>query len=380
MMATAWMAMLATQCVSAEAATALKLFGHPFNFRSTKKRAASDPFRHESRRLGPGPAGRLTGIGVRVGIRVGVRIAIGVGVRIRIRIGVRIGVSIRVRIDEQTGIGQEAFVLRRTRHDCCNKGPDYDLAHVSPPRFGTTSASCHGSEPMSTDPLRESYRRRVGALFMKCALVSLWIPVFVAGCAPDLIGNGEVVPEERLAYGFTGIDVAEAIDVTVNGADDIAVTVYTDSNLMDWVLTEVDTGRLVIGIDPGYAIEPTELRVEVEMPTIDVVDHRGPGTLYGDFLVASALSVESRGTGEIRLSGSCGDLTLYTNGSSVVNLSGLTCDEVFVELAGDGEVTIFASGAVDGTMEGAVSLTILGDGIVDVREYGTGVLTVVTST
>jgi hypothetical protein len=205
------------------------------------------------------------------------------------------------------------------------------------------------------------------------------IAIALAACAPDLIGNGNVVPEERLSFGFTGVEVVDPIDVVLNGADDIAVTVYTDSNLSDWVLTDVDQGRLVLSIDPGHPIEPTELRVEVDMPTLASVVHGSSQPLLGANLVASSLAVDSAGTGEIRLAGGCSALSLTAGGSSVIDLGALTCVDVDLTLRGDGAVTVFASGSVEGTMDGSVSLTILYEEddppVIDVRQNGSGVLT-----
>lgn len=201
----------------------------------------------------------------------------------------------------------------------------------------------------------------------------------LAACSPDLVGNGDVVPEERLVFGFTGVEVVDPVDLVVNGADDIQVTVYTDSNLMDWVLTDVDTGRLIVGIEPGHPIEPTDLRVAIEMPTISTLVHGSEATILGDNLVAASLDLQSTGSGAITLAGTCSGLVLFAAGSSVIDLSGLTCATVDVDLSGDGAVTVWASGSVTGTMSGSVSLTILYDGtvppLIDVTQNGSGMLT-----
>jgi len=60
--------------------------------------------------------------------------------------------------------------------------------------------------------------------------------VVFLGCE---MGNGDVISEERTAEGFHGVKLGGVENVNIYPGEDYRVTVKTDSNLMDRVLTSV---------------------------------------------------------------------------------------------------------------------------------------------
>jgi len=101
-------------------------------------------------------------------------------------------------------------------------------------------------------------RRNVLAFF------GFMLMVVFLGCE---MGDGDVISQERNVEGFHGVKLEGVGNVNVYPGETYRVTVKTDSNLMDKVLTTVSGNILQITQKSG-TFNATELTINVYMPEI----------------------------------------------------------------------------------------------------------------
>ncbi len=209
--------------------------------------------------------------------------------------------------------------------------------------------------------------------------------------APNVVrGSGEIVEESRNVSGFNKILVTGAGDVIVSQGSKESLTVETDDNLQEYIVTEVKGDTLEIGFKEGTVLssrggrrvlEPSDSFVfritVVELEAISVsgaarldleklkttdlnLNLSGAGDIDIDDLNADSLNVVISGAGDVRAIGSVD--------SQVVNLSGFGRYQAFELESSDASITISGAGGAEVWANETLQVTISGAG--DVKYYG----------
>lgn len=160
---------------------------------------------------------------------------------------------------------------------------------------------------------------------MRTTILALLV---LASCA--LKGDGDLVEVSREVPPFTSIEVFDDFEVDVRvkpelGAEGVTVRVTAEANLIDRVFTEVHgDGVLSIAVNPNLRTELTRTpAVTIAVPS-----------LQGVFASDRAI---------VRVADARGALTIESEGSSVVEATGLT--EVVAEVAARGTSDVALAGA-----------------------------------
>src|SRR4030043_260136 len=137
--------------------------------------------------------------------------------------------------------------------------------------------------------------------YFTAAILCLAISAGVNGqFRKTVYGDGNVVKKERTAGSFTGVKVSTGIDVFLSQGDKMSLSVETDENLQEYILTEVRDNVLHVYTDVN--IRKAELkRVYVAMKEINYLSTSSAGDLNAyDFKVREAdISVSSAGNADI---------------------------------------------------------------------------------
>jgi hypothetical protein len=163
----------------------------------------------------------------------------------------------------------------------------------------------------------------------------------IAACGP--IGSGDLVSEEREVGEFEGIHVSGGIDLdlTVDPAAAVSVTVVYDDNLLERIETEVEGTTLVIRSRGSYSVSGPGRLVEVTTPVLEELAASGGSDVDG--------------------SGTLDMLLIAASGGSDLDLSDLVAGSVSVNASGGSDVTVNVTEEVVGSASGGSDLTILGD-------------------
>jgi hypothetical protein len=83
-------------------------------------------------------------------------------------------------------------------------------------------------------------------------------------------GSGNVTTENRIVEGdFKSIEVSNAIDLVIEQADKIQITVEADDNLQSSITTKVENGVLIVACDYNSFVNIESKKVTVKMPIIE---------------------------------------------------------------------------------------------------------------
>lgn len=213
-------------------------------------------------------------------------------------------------------------------------------------------------------------------------LGALFLIMFMSGCGvlrPGIVGSGFVQTEARTVAAFDQIDVSGFATVNVVGGQHQSVVVTTDDNLLPYVETQVENGRLKI--KSREKIKPkSKLFVDVTVPGLRAAKVSGAGDLFLSQIVADHLELTISGAGTLNASGHAQQVSAKISGAGDADLSQLYADDASIRISGAGDAKVFASNSIKANISGAGDIDCYGDPLhVDQRISGAGDFSLHTS-
>jgi len=148
--------------------------------------------------------------------------------------------------------------------------------------------------------------------------------------------------------------------VNVIGGQAPSVQVTTDDNLLCWVGTEVQNGKL--RIETTQNIRPrTELVVNVTVPELASAKVSGAGDLNVDHVTSQQLELAVSGAGDLRASGQVQNVIAKISGAGSADLQQLFAENADVRISGAGDVDVYASQSVNARVSGAGRVNCYGN-------------------
>jgi hypothetical protein len=241
-------------------------------------------------------------------------------------------------------------------------------------------------------------------------LAILIFGIIFAACEKNK-GNGQVTSETRQLASFTKVDVAGAYTVYVNHDSKSEVKIEAESNLIQYIRTEVNNG--VLTIDNSKNIQPDiDIKIYVKTPEVSSLLLSGSGIIQADSLVGDNAEVDISGSGiietriiadhvEVKNSGSglttlefadsTETLNYNTSGSGSANFSGranhgsfkingsgsinslnLILNELDATISGSGSMNVNVIDYLNVNISGSGSVFYTGNPVVDVNITGSG--------
>lgn len=230
----------------------------------------------------------------------------------------------------------------------------------------------------------------IGALFISLALL---VPI-LAACGSSILGvrgSGDVTTESREVSGFDEIALSGSgtVIVDVNGTE--SLTIEAEDNLLQYLTTEVDGGRLKL--EANRSISPTEEvvytisavslegldvsgsgRIDVSGVSGDRLDLNvsGSGSINVPDLDVGSVSVDISGSGSVRMAGAADDLELSISGSGEYQGAELVVFSADVSISGSGDAVVNVTNQLDASVSGSGNVEYLGDPSVTSSTRGSG--------
>jgi Putative auto-transporter adhesin, head GIN domain len=178
-------------------------------------------------------------------------------------------------------------------------------------------------------------------------------------------GNGDITTLSRTTSDYDGIKAAGPMDFKLVPGTEGSITIKGDANLMEYIVTEIKNGNLVVKVKNGINLRPSQtIVVTVTYESIDNVSLAGSGDVENTGTISSnnfevslagsgdinlnveAQSIESSiaGSGDIELRGSAKDLFTKIAGSGDFNGSNLNSTNVEAKIAGSGNANVVCNG------------------------------------
>ena len=135
-------------------------------------------------------------------------------------------------------------------------------------------------------------------------------------------GSGKPASEKREVRGFHAVSLSGVGELMLRQGGAESLSIEAEDNILPKIVTEVEDGRLKIGVERGVSIRPT-LPVRYTLVVTDLTD------------------LELSGSGKI-LAGplQCGDLSVHVSGSGDMQLESLTADTLQGSISGSGDIRI----------------------------------------
>ncbi len=233
---------------------------------------------------------------------------------------------------------------------------------------------------------------------IKIILTSLIVFVFVTVANAQkygkVKGSGTVINKTRNVGAFEKVGVSGSFDVFLVKGKEGKIDIKIEDNLLSYLITEVDNGKLKIKWKKGVNIRSNKTtQLTVYYNSIDAVGLSGSGDIVGkdliksnDFNVAVAgsgdidLHLEANsvkaaisGSGDIDLKGATKVFTGAIAGSGDISAYDLKSEKAVLRISGSGDMTINVSTELEARISGSGDIKYKGNPrIEDIKVSGSG--------
>tara|TARA_R100000935_G_scaffold19429_1_gene37335 strand:+ start:77 stop:808 length:732 start_codon:yes stop_codon:yes gene_type:complete len=197
-------------------------------------------------------------------------------------------------------------------------------------------------------------------------------------------GNGNMVTDSRKTSDYDNVLLVGSLDVEIISGKEGSLKVEAESNLQEYIITEVTDGKLRISIKEGISLDPSrnmDIKVIVPVETISDLSLTGSGDLYnsgvlkteeltlsvvgsGDVLLnldVKELSGSITGSGDVKLKGAASILNCKVTGSGDFMAFDLNAINVDAAVMGSGDISVSASQSLKARVSGSGDISYRGN-------------------
>lgn len=197
-------------------------------------------------------------------------------------------------------------------------------------------------------------------------------------------GNGNYTSETRTVADYDEVNLQGSIDVVLVAGNEGNLKIEAESNLQEYIVTEVEGGTLKISVEEDINLDPSkdyDIVVTVPFESLEGVSLTGSGDINssdeikaGNFSVQitgsgdvnlklSADSVQGKvvGSGDLDLEGAATELEFLVTGSGDIDASGLKANRVQATVSGSGDIAVHATEALKSRVSGSGDITYSGN-------------------
>ncbi len=196
------------------------------------------------------------------------------------------------------------------------------------------------------------------SLFKYAGIILLFF--ILSSCMDDFIIRGNGIPdsEARLMHGFSSVASEGNFIVHITSGTEYKLIIEAESNLMEYIRTEVNGGRLKIHTS-GFTSLRNRLPIEVFVttPFLHGIVQSGSGAITTGYfetdvfncVVSGSGSIETAvdanvvdavisGSGRLNISGSASKGNLVVSGSGKLNAGDLLVQDCDAKISGSGDI------------------------------------------
>nr|WP_321246429.1 head GIN domain-containing protein [uncultured Psychroserpens sp.] len=143
-------------------------------------------------------------------------------------------------------------------------------------------------------------------------------------------GNGNITTVTRTTSDYDAVHCAGSFDYILVAGTEGKITLEGESNLLDYIVTEVKNGKLIIKTEKGKNLDPSRnktIKITVPFKDLDAVSLSGSGDLWNEDLIScNNLDVSLSGSGDVVLNIQTKSASGKVSGSGDLTLKGSTTD------------------------------------------------------
>lgn len=188
-------------------------------------------------------------------------------------------------------------------------------------------------------------------------------------------GNGEMITKKRSVGSYDEVKLVGSMNVILVSGKEGNLIVEAESNLQEYIETEVSGSSLKITSKKGYDLRPTEeIRITVPVESISEISLTGSGDIWTKELIkASKMDINLTGSGDMKLELDVQHLDGSLTGSGDIKLRGKA--EVFecnVIGSGDFEAYELVAQNVEAKVMGSGDIMVAPKKSLEARVSGSG--------
>jgi hypothetical protein len=207
-------------------------------------------------------------------------------------------------------------------------------------------------------------------------------------------GNGVSASEERSVGNFHSVNAMGSMNVIVSQSSAPSIKIEADQNLLGYIETKNNGGRVEIYTRDGYNLDPKSgITVYASAPDFRDISVSGSGKLKsigkitgsseissgvsgsGDILLevdAPKVSTQISGSGSSTIKGSTKDFSAHISGSGEIHCFDLLSENTELDIAGSGNAEVYASKNLDVDIAGGGDVRYKGNPAVKQSISGSG--------
>ncbi len=217
---------------------------------------------------------------------------------------------------------------------------------------------------------------------MKKAITLGLILLLTASCTAQwgkrIKGNGNMVTIDRSVGDYDAIASSGWLDLDLVDGQEGEITLEGESNLLEYIKTEVKDGKLVIKVRKGINLKPSSwnkgIRITVPVESVSSITLSGSGDIVGKTTIkADNFKTAMSGSGDITLAVEANNIKASMSGSGDITLNGNTTSfEVTVSGSGDIKAYGLEADNVDATISGSADIKVTVNKKLKARVSGSG--------
>ncbi len=177
---------------------------------------------------------------------------------------------------------------------------------------------------------------------------------------PEHVGSGVAAHETRTLAAFTQVKGGDTVVFDVRLGSPATLTVHGDDNLLAFVRTEVEGGKLEVSMEPGSYAVKNPLRVEIVMPSLESCAMHGAGESRVEGLDGHDLRLEVTGTRRLTASGRVAALEAHVSGAAALAAADLRARELELDMSGTARASTVAARMDKAQLSGATDAHVVG--------------------
>ncbi|UAB82915.1 DUF2807 domain-containing protein [Zunongwangia sp. SCSIO 43204] len=197
-------------------------------------------------------------------------------------------------------------------------------------------------------------------------------------------GNGDVVTENRKTSDYDAVSLVGFMDVALVKGSEGNLTIEAESNLQEYITTEVKNGTLKISVEKGVNISPSRnktIKVTVPFEDLEGAYLTGSGDIWtedkitardfslsvtgsGDMNIeieADEIDGKVTGSGDIQLIGTASELDCNVTGSGDFDAYKLRAAIVSAQVSGSGDIMVYAEKELNARIAGSGDISYKGN-------------------
>jgi hypothetical protein len=197
-------------------------------------------------------------------------------------------------------------------------------------------------------------------------------------------GNGNTTTVTRSTSDYDTVDCAGSFDYILVAGTEGRIIIEGESNLLEYIITEVNNGKLLIKTEQGKNLNPSKnktIKITIPFKDIDAVSLSGSGDLWNEDQINSddfeatlsgsgdvILNIQSKntsgsisGSGDLTIKGATQNLSARVTGSGDFHGFGLISKNTDVSVTGSGDAEVVCTGQLKARVTGSGDIEYKGN-------------------